>query len=137
MILLEYAFHIYSKEIGDANLRNDKLQFSTSLILCSLWCYIFLIPTEFKTQGEPQVTAYHRNKAPNLLHSTLVSLVQRNLQSKDSHTEEIHLLRCCFSLVSHFCKGSSSSFCEIPVGSVEYICLHWLGLYYRTTAPDS
>lgn len=51
LLMFEYAFHIYSKEKGDANLRNDKLPFSRSLILWSLWCYVFLIPIEFKTQG--------------------------------------------------------------------------------------
>lgn len=51
LMLLEYAFHIYPKEKGDANLRNDKLPFSRSLILWSLWCYVFLILPEFKTQG--------------------------------------------------------------------------------------
>lgn len=51
LMLLEYAFHIYPKEKGDANLRNYKLPFSQSLILWSLWCYVFLILPEFKTQG--------------------------------------------------------------------------------------
>lgn len=80
-------------------------------IVFSLWCYGFLIPAEFKTQGNLRSIAFHRSKVPSLLlHSALVSLVHWKLWSKDPHTGKIHLLSCCISLVSCFCRGSSSPF---------------------------
>jgi len=127
------------KEKGVTCLRNDMLPFSWSLIS---WSFYDAVASEFllssKYRGTSDLSLFIEARCQSC------SFIQHCfLLFSENCTQRIPVQgRYTYSIVASPWSAVSAQAtvlhsCEVPVGTVVYVCLHWLCLYCRTTTPVS